>query len=193
MGPDLVLAVDHGEVDRRPPAATELDQRWQRTTFDHLVNNAGQGGGAPVHELDPGAGDWSTLSDRNAKDDIEPLDTAAVLDALARMPVYRWRWKTEAEGNRHIGPMAQDFHAAYGLNGDDDRHLLSVDTNGVALAAIQGLNAKLERENAALRAQLAALDAQQQRLEERLQLLDVALRTVQASGRVDTPRLAGVQ
>ena len=143
--------------------------------------------------LAPGAGDWSTISDRNAKDDIEPLDTAAVLDALARMPVYRWRWKTEAEGNRHIGPMAQDFHAAYGLNGDNDRHLLSVDTNGVALAAIQGLNAKLERENAELRAQLAALDERQQRLEARLQLLDLALRTGQATRHVDTPRLAGVQ
>lgn len=146
--------------------------------------------------LRPGAGDWSTLSDRNAKDDIEPLDTAAVLESLVRMPVYRWRWKTEAEGNRHIGPMAQDFHAAYGLNGDDDRHLLSVDTNGVALAAIQGLNAKLERENAELRAQLAALVERQRHLAARLDALDAAqyaARRAASPALAGAARLAGVQ
>ena len=79
--------------------------------------------------------------------------TLKVLDEdsarLREVPVSSWNYLTQEEEVRHVGPMAQDFHAAYGLNGDDDRHLLSVDTNGVALAAIQGLNAKLERENAA--------------------------------------------
>ena len=137
----------------------------------YFYSNAYQSSGV---RLNPNAGDWSSLSDRNSKDDIEPLDTAAVLDALLQMPVYRWRWKTEDENNRHIGPMAQDFHAAYGLNGDDDKHLMSVDTNGVALAAIQGLHAKLERENAQLRAELAALVQRQQQLVARLDAMDAA-------------------
>jgi trimeric autotransporter adhesin len=49
--------------------------------------------------------------------------------------------------------MAQDFHAAFGV-GPDERHITTVDADGVALAAIQGLNRKLEasrRENAELR------------------------------------------
>jgi phage shock protein A len=41
--------------------------------------------------------------------------------------------------------MAQDFHAAFALNGGDDTHIATVDESGVALAAIQGLNQKLEQ------------------------------------------------
>ena len=43
-----------------------------------------------------------------------------------------------------MGPMAQDFYAAFGL-GDGDTTITSVDPDGVALAAIQGLNQKLEQ------------------------------------------------
>lgn len=39
----------------------------------------------------------------------------------------------------HLGPMAQDFHAAFNV-GMDDKHMATVDEEGVALAAIQGLN-----------------------------------------------------
>ena len=49
---------------------------------------------------------------------------------------------------QHIGPMAQDFHAAFGLNGADDKHISVVDEGGVALAAIQGLNQKLNEKDA---------------------------------------------
>jgi hypothetical protein len=58
--------------------------------------------------------------------------------------------------------MAQDFHAAFGL-GTDERHIATVDADGVALAAIQGLNQKLEAtraENAELRQELAAIKSQ---------------------------------
>jgi hypothetical protein len=61
--------------------------------------------------------------------------------------------------------MAQDFHAAFGL-GTDERHIATVDADGVALAAIQGLNdkveersRKLESENAELKRELAELKA----------------------------------
>ena len=39
--------------------------------------------------------------------------------------------------------MGQDFHAAFGL-GATDKGIATVDADGVALAAIQGLNARLE-------------------------------------------------
>jgi hypothetical protein len=54
--------------------------------------------------------------------------------------------------------MAQDFRAAFGL-GENDTTIATVDADGVALAAIQGLNAKLEAQNAALLARIAALEA----------------------------------
>ena len=61
---------------------------------------------------------------------------------VAAMPISRWNFKGD-EGTPHVGPMAQDFHAAFGL-GTDDKHIATVDADGVALAAIQGLNQKLE-------------------------------------------------
>ncbi len=47
---------------------------------------------------------------------------------------------------RHIGPMAQDFHRLFPLN-DDDKMLEDADLHGVELAAIQGLNQKLEQKD----------------------------------------------
>jgi len=79
------------------------------------------------------------------------------------MPVTQWRFKSEVdpEGKRHIGPMAQDFYAAFGL-GTDDKHISTTDINGVTMAAIQGLNQKVESKDDeidALKARIAKLEA----------------------------------
>jgi len=55
--------------------------------------------------------------------------------------------------------MAQDFKAAFGL-GQDDKFIAFVDEQGVALAAIQALNRKLDQRDAEiadLKQQLAQL------------------------------------
>ncbi len=83
-------------------------------------------------------------SDRNAKEHFTPLDAKAVLAKVTAMPVTEWNYKDDDTDKKHIGPMAQDFHAAFGLDGADDRHISVVDEGGVALAAIQGLNQKVE-------------------------------------------------
>lgn len=87
-------------------------------------------------------GTWTNSSDRNAKTDVTLIDPQSVLDRVAAMPIATWRYKTETD-QVHLGPMAQDFRAAFGL-GADDKHIATIDEGGVALAAIQGLNAKLE-------------------------------------------------
>lgn len=82
-----------------------------------------------------------------------------VLDKVAALTITRWNFKDDA-GTPHIGPMAQDFYAAFGV-GTDDKHIATVDTDGVALAAIQGMNQKLEEqraENAELRRRLEKLE-----------------------------------
>jgi hypothetical protein len=99
------------------------------------------------------------VSDRNQKKNITPVDGAAVLERVARLPISTWTYRTEPDGVRHLGPMAQDFRASFGL-GDDDRTYFAVDAQGVALAAIQELHRVvveqqkriegLERENARL-------------------------------------------
>ena len=52
------------------------------------------------------------------------------------MSIARWNFKGDAN-TTHLGPMAQDFHAVFGLGGDD-KDIATVDADGVALAAIQG-------------------------------------------------------
>jgi hypothetical protein len=98
-------------------------------------------------------------SDRNAKENFAALDPRTVLAKVAALPVTEWNYKTDDASQKHIGPMAQDFQAAFQLSADD-KHISVVDEGGVALAAIQGLHQQLEEqkvENAELKAQLAEL------------------------------------
>jgi hypothetical protein len=114
-------------------------------------------------------GSWSCSSDRNLKENLVPVDGRDVLERLSEVQVFRWNAKGRDPAVQHLGPMAQDFHAAFGL-GEDDRHLSTIDLDGVALAAIQGLHrlvedkeariAALERQNAGLQARIEALERQ---------------------------------
>ena len=60
--------------------------------------------------------------------------------------ISRWNFKGDA-ATPHVGPMAQDFHAAFAL-GTDDKHIATVDADGMALAAIQGLNEVVKEKDA---------------------------------------------
>lgn len=95
-------------------------------------------------------GTFVSASDRARKENFQPVDPAAVLEKVAALPISEWNYK-EDPASRHVGPMAQDFHAAFGV-GPDDQHIATVDADGVALAAIQGLHRKVEEQAAALRA-----------------------------------------
>ena len=88
-------------------------------------------------------------SDRNAKRNFQPVDAKSVLAKVAALPISEWQFKNDVDGSRHVGPMAQDFRAAFGL-GTDERHIATVDADGVALAAIQGLNEVVEEQRASL-------------------------------------------
>src|SRR5215469_2082049 len=97
------------------------------------------GPGIPVGATLPsGSGSWSSLSDRNVKDNFGAVDGTALLARLAALPIATWNYKAQADSIRHMGPTAQDFRAAFGL-GEDERHISTVDSEGVALAAIQAL------------------------------------------------------
>jgi hypothetical protein len=119
--------------------------------------------------LASGSGSWASLSDRNAKTDVVPLDDASVLAKVAALPVSAWRYKSE-NGVRHVGPMAQDFYAAFGV-GEDDRHITSIDEDGIALAAIKALhseNQSLHADNRRLTSALKDLAARDAALEKRV-------------------------
>jgi hypothetical protein len=106
--------------------------------------------------LAPGSGAWATLSDRHAKENFSPANGRDVLEKVAALPLATWNYKSQDKSIRHIGPTAQDFHTAFGV-GENERTIATVDADGVALAAIQGLNQKLEE-------QLKARDAEIEQL-----------------------------
>lgn len=128
-------------------------------------------------------GQWQGSSDEARKQDFAEVDKAALLDQVLSLPVTSWRYRSDPEGPRHIGPTAQDFNAAFGL-GEGLATIGSIDANGVALAALQGLNAKLEAIRAAKDVEIAALRAELSELR--------ALRAEVATIRAALPRSISV-
>ncbi|MGC9941674.1 MAG: tail fiber domain-containing protein [Verrucomicrobiota bacterium] len=109
-------------------------------------------------------------SDRNTKENFQPLDSQTILAKVASLPVTKWNYKIDGRAKQHIGPMAQDFHNTFGLDGVDDKHISMVDEGGVALAAIQGLNQKLEEKDEEVRNLKLRLEKLEQLMNERNQV-----------------------
>jgi hypothetical protein len=127
--------------------------------------------------LAAGGGSWSSLSDRNSKENFAAVNPRAILERLCAIPVSTWNYKSQPAATRHIGPMAQDFAQAFGV-GEDNRHITGIDADGVALAAIQGLNEKLENALLEKNAELEKLQEQAAKvdlLEKRLNQLEQML------------------
>ncbi len=124
-----------------------------------------------------GGGSWSSLSDRNVKANFAPIDGQQILAQVLAMPVTTWNYKSQAASIRHIGPMAQDFHAAFQV-GEDDKHITEIDEGGVAFAAIQGLNQKLENNVEQLHAQLKNKDAQIAAQQKQIEALEQQVRAM---------------
>jgi predicted nucleic acid-binding Zn ribbon protein len=109
------------------------------------------------------------ISDRNRKRDFEAVDAEAILAKVAALPITTWSYTFEDPAIRHIGPMAQDFAAAFEV-GATDTMIFQLDADGVALASIQALHGEVEglrAENESLHRTLAELQARLDRLERR--------------------------
>jgi hypothetical protein len=150
---------------------TSVPERWSFGTsgsgfvFDNQ-NNAG----VEVSITSTGSmtipGTLSQGSDRYSKTDIFDVKPTEILDKVASLPISTWRYKNDT--SQHLGPMAQDFAAAFGL-GPDDKHISPLDAAGVSLAAVQALHqevtekqaaiTELQKRNADLEKRLADLEA----------------------------------
>jgi hypothetical protein len=114
---------------------------------------------------------WAAISDRNVKKDFAPLDTRAILEKFSSIPVTQWHYQwEEGSATPHIGPMAQDFKAAF-YPGADDKSISTQEADGVEFAAIQGLNQKVEEKEARIREQAAEISDLKTRLERLEQLI----------------------
>ena len=89
---------------------------------------------------------FNPVSDRNDKENFEGVSSKEILERIAGLPITKWNFKQDASC-KHIGPMAQDFFSAFHL-GTDDKHIATVDADGVALAAIQGLHSLVKDKDA---------------------------------------------
>jgi trimeric autotransporter adhesin len=107
---------------------------------------------------------WSSLSDRTLKENFAPVDGEDVLRRLRNVPVSTWNFIDAGPEVRQLGPMAQDWYAAFGLN-PDSLSINQAEFDGVNLAAIQALDARtqrvreLEEEVDDLRTRVARLEA----------------------------------
>jgi hypothetical protein len=151
--------------------------------------NVGIGTSTPAYPLQVvgscAATTFVTVSDRNAKENFKPVSARDILAKVAALPLSRWNYK-EDKTQEHIGPMAQDFHFAFDV-GPDDKHITTVDEGGVALAAIQGLNQKvedrsqdLETRSRRIEAENAELRRQNDSLNSRLSDLEAAVKALAA-------------
>lgn len=120
--------------------------------------------------LAPGGSQWLNVSDRNMKNHFRTLDPKQMLEKFSKIPISEWSYKAQDPSIRHIGPMAQDFYAAFGL-GEDKLRIGTVDADGVMMAAIQGIHAELKEEkkrNEELQKKNLEMEARLARLERLL-------------------------
>lgn len=111
-------------------------------------------------EIPPNGTSWSAISDRAAKENFAPIDADTILERLAALPLTAWSYKEDPNHRRYIGPVAQDFHAAFNLG--DDKTINTLDADGVAFAAIQAL----ARERDAMEEKVSVFGVRVSELEE---------------------------
>jgi hypothetical protein len=178
---DTALRLENNEAVKLELMNTSVANGGVATTWffqadndaNHTLKIAKQGGGGPIVVLNSRANangttmtvdgnvaatSFITTSTRDAKTDTEKADPHEVLEKLAGLEIAKWRFKSEAEGIRHLGPFAEDFKEAFGL-GHSDKAIELQDASGVALAAIKALYLEvqqLKKQNAELLRRLPA-------------------------------------
>jgi hypothetical protein len=151
------------------PFASTGNNQFDVRAAGGVLFTSGSGAANNTVSWTPGSASWSFTSDRNAKENFSRLNVQEVLEKVTQLPLTEWNYKGYA--SRHIGPMAQDFHAAFPLN-PDDKMLNSADENGVALAAIQGLNQKVEEKEARIQQQASEIADLKMRLDKLEQIIN---------------------
>ena len=175
------------QAESTNPGGIAITGRNNSDDATMVLNNTGTGrlirafsGGTQLLNLENNgnlsiAGTLTQNSDRNQKEAIEPVNVDDVLDRLAGLEISSWRYLRSDNGVRHIGPMAQDFHAAFGF-GISENTISAVDAQGIAFAAIQALNDQLTTANSNLQSELSSMRDGYAKLEVRLADLEALIK-----------------
>jgi trimeric autotransporter adhesin len=124
-----------------------------------------------------GASGWSTFCDRNKKHNFRAVDGEELLRKIRTLPITEWSYKGTDPSVRYIGPMAQDFYAAFHLGGTDSLGINSISIDGVNMAAIQALE-KRTGELQKATAKIAELEKQTGDLQTSLNKLSAVVQTL---------------
>ena len=95
-------------------------------------------------QLFSGSGAWSSVSDSSKKENIISLEKHGIINHLKNLNTYTWNYKSQNDNAVHIGPMAQDFSAAFNC-GQNNTSISTIDSDGIVLHAIQELDSKLDQ------------------------------------------------
>jgi hypothetical protein len=179
-GNDLQVGPPIAVIDTRSPLALRIDE----------MGNVGVGLFLPQAKLHVAGdarveGNFSVGSRRTLKTAFSPVSSSEILARVTDLPVASWRYQSEGESTRHIGPFAEDFQRLFGIG--DGETISVVDAQGVSFAAIQGLAQRLAEKEAEAERQLAEKDAQIAELAERL------TRAIAAQNAELTARLAAIE
>ena len=159
-GPRTLFRISNNGNTKFGVLNTESGIEWAFANFTTGFRLSRQGSGVVEMEIFNNgdmaiAGVLTEGSDVNTKQDIEPVNGQNILEKLTNLEISEWSYK-DAPADRHVGPMAQDFYAAFGL-GNTDKGIATLDSSGVALAAIKALM----EENTLLKQRLSLLERQQ--------------------------------
>lgn len=92
--------------------------------------------------LPAGGGSWASVSDRTKKENVEPVDGAAILMKIKKLKITNWNYRSQDDAIRHMGPTAQDFYQAFHL-GDNKESIAMIDMDGITMLGIKSLYQQL--------------------------------------------------
>jgi len=156
LGVDTTSTNDYSFTVRAPGGV-----RFITTTATDSLEITNTGGVNGV-ALAPGGTAWQTLSDSNAKTAVKAVDARAVLAKIKELDVTEWEYKHDPK-RRYFGPMAQDFHEAFGL-GSDDKTINTLDADGVLFLSVKGLVEELKERDEVIEELKTKLESFEQRL-----------------------------
>lgn len=87
-------------------------------------------------------------SSRDWKNDHGTVSIHDVADGVAQIAIHEWSYAPGVHvpgslpGQRHVGPMAQDFQQVFGLG--DGRHINVIDAFGICMAALKSALLRIE-------------------------------------------------
>lgn len=150
-------------------------------------NTPGAGGNVGC-DLTMAVPSWTCASSRTLKENYQPVDGEDVLERIRHMPVTTWTMIGADPSVKHLGPVAEDFYAAFGL-GLGETAIGLGDIDGVNIAAAKALEVRTRtlqdeltrsrQEADALRARVAEQDRVLAELAARLERLEARSPTAQ--------------